>query len=502
MALAARVRWTGALLGLALVLLGLVCGRAVVETQAIDSGTGLLLLGVVGALVALAVMVASPVACLAALAGFSMLTFQPSVAIGGALDVKAADAFYVALLGWAALRLLGPTPPRSGLPTVRGAPILLLLSFAGLTILYVAMVDPGGVGTSFLSWLRLVQTLSIAFLAALLVRSTRDVKIILGAVAVAGSVAVGVALIGGAGSESGGALGGRGGGLNPNTLGLVSGFLVLMAFLRGLGPQLLYRVPLALVGAVGLIQAKSLGALIGTCVAVTLGLVLLRAQRPTVVGLRTVKTVTALVLALGLAYAFASAVRPENLPQSEAFRSSSAWHRTVVGVAGLELAARNPIIGVGWRRSSFPDVIGDPEVTTALRRRFVGTEEDVFPDVAPTSVHNTYVQVAAELGLIGLALLGVVLYALLRDIRRLLGSLPRGTMAWTQLWYLAWALVLILVWLNDNPIFGGQPETVAFAIFVGCIAGLGKHAGITTADEPPSQEASPTRRLEEVAART
>lgn len=471
----------GALTGASLVVLCVVSGRAIVETQAIEADTGTVLVAVVSALVALAAMLAGPVVCLAALVGLGMMTFLPSVAVGGGVDLKPADVFYVALLGWGALWLLGPRPPRPEPPALQVTPIVLFVGFAGLTILYVATVDPSAASGSFLSWLRLVQTLSIAVLAAIFLRSTRDVGVVLGAVAVAGTLAVALALIGGVDTESDAALGSRGGGLNPNTLGLVAGLLMLMGFLGGLGPRLLYRIPLAIVGALGLIQSQSVGALVGTCVALTLGLVLLRAQRPGAVGLRTMRAAAALVVALGLAYGLASAIRPENLPHSDAFESSSAWHRTLVGAAGLEVAVRNPIIGVGWRRSSSPEVIGDPEVTAPLRERFAGTKEEFFPDVQPASVHNTYVQIAAELGLVGLALLGLVLYSLARDIRRLVRRLPPATMARRQVWYLGWGLVLILVWLNDNPLYGGQPETVALAAFVGAVAGLGQAPRVAAA---------------------
>ena len=37
---------------------------------------------------------------------------------------------------------------------------------------------------------------------------------------------------------------------------------------------------------------------------------------------------------------------------------------------------------------------------------------------------------------------------------------------------LTWGLVVVVLWWNDNPIFGGQPETVIPAIFVGAIGGL------------------------------
>jgi O-antigen ligase len=475
-ALTARRLGTGVLLGVILGLLAVAGGRAALATEAISASPAQLMLWVFTALVALVLMIAGPIVCLAALVGLSMITIQPSAAVGGGLDLKAADAFYVALVVWGALRLLGPRRAAPRAPTVRSWPILLLAAFAGLTLLHVAVVDPGNMNTSLISWLRLVQTISVGFLAALFVRSPADARLLLSAVALAGTVAVGIALIGGVGSESETTLGTRGGGLNPNTLGLVSGLLVLMACLSTPSARPPLRILLGIAGAIGLVQSQSIGALVGTCVAVTLGLVLLRAQGQTVAGLRSVQAVGAVVASLALAYAVGSAIRPENLPHSDAFKSSSAWHRTVVGSAGLELASRNPIIGVGWRRSSDPEVIGDADVARSLRERFAGTREEFFPDVSPTSVHNAYIQIAAELGLIGLALLGVVLFSLAQDIRRLLGRLPLGSEAWRQVWYLAWGAVLILIWLNDNPLFGGQAETVMLATFVGVIAGLGAGA--------------------------
>jgi O-antigen ligase len=364
---------------------------------------------------------------------------------------------------------------------------LLFVGFAGLTLLYVAAVDPGVMERSAVSWLRFVQTVSIGFLAAFLVRSPRDAKVLLTAVAIAGIIVVGTALIGGVGSESEETLGVRGGGtVGPNSLGLTSGLLLLMAVLGGLGPQLLYRIPLFLVGAVGLVQSQSVGGIVGTCVAVTLGVVLLHSNRTSGSGLRALRAVAAVVVAIALAYGFASAVRPENLPHTEGFQTSSTWHRTVVGAAGVELALRNPVIGVGWRRSSEAHVIGDPDLTRDLRMRFSGTRDEFFPDVEPTSVHNAYVQVAAETGLIGLVLLGLLLFSLGRDITRLLQRVPRDGLLWRQLWYLTWALVLVLVWLNDNPIFGGQVETVVLVAVVGAIAGLGRYA------VPPPTQDSPS----------
>jgi hypothetical protein len=478
-------RWLTALVGSAcLLLVALACGRLVVETQSIDAATLPLTLGTIAALAALTVMFIGPVACLAALAGLSMVTQLPSLAIVPGVDLRPADAFYLGLLGWTISRLLQPAPLRQAAPALRSAPVLVFLGFAGLTLLYVVAVDPAAARGSVVSWLRLVQTVSVAFLAAFFLISTRDVKVVLIAVAVAG---VAIVLIGitGIGAGSAGVSDRAGGVAGPNTVGLISGLLVLMAVVGALGPQLVYRVPLALVGAVGLVEARSIGSIVATSVAVILALGLASSTRPGVAGLRAAKVLIAVVLALGLAYGVASAVRPGDLPGSEGFRSSSAWHRTVVGSAGVELALRNPVFGVGWRRSSNPDVIGDPDIATDLRARFSTTKEEFFPDVEATSVHNTYVQVAADLGFIGLALLIVVLWTLGRDIARLIAQVPPKTELWRLLWFLAWGIVLVLIWLNDNPLFGGQAETVVLAVLVGAVAGLGGQTPSQAPTQPP-----------------
>jgi hypothetical protein len=40
-----------------------------------------------------------------------------------------------------------------------------------------------------------------------------------------------------------------------------------------------------------------------------------------------------------------------------------------------------------------------------------------------------------------------------------------------ELAYIACALLLVAVWLNDNALYGGQIETVVCAVLVGAIAG-------------------------------
>jgi O-antigen ligase len=489
---AVRKRGSTAFVLACLALVSVGTGRAIVHAQSLDASPLQIGLGAVGAVVGLVVMLAGPVACLAAVAALTVLRIGPQAAVGGGVDLTAADAFVVALVCWWLIR----TSPerqrgdRDTPPALRVGPVVVLLAYAGLTLLYVAAVDPGRLPVSLVSWIRLVETAALGWFAAEFLQTRRDVTVVLGAIALAGAIAIVVALVGGAGAADAGPLGARGGGfVNPNTLGLVSGLLVLMGTFGALGPSSWYRVPLTIWGVVGVVQSQSVGSIVGTSVALVLGLAFGGAGPRRLVAARALRATIALAIGLALAYGVAGIVRPENLPTSQHFNDSSAGQRAVLGAAGLDLAEHHPLTGVGWRRSEEPGVIGDPDLNTRLRARFPATRNDFFPDVTPGSVHNAYIQIAADLGLIGLALLAIVFVSLARQITAVLDRATRRDRAWPQLWFLTWGLVLIVIWWNDNPIFGGQAETVIPALFVGAVAGLSArdrraHGARAGADRP------------------
>ncbi len=81
--------------------------------------------------------------------------------------------------------------------------------------------------------------------------------------------------------------------------------------------------------------------------------------------------------------------------------------RAVLAYIGLRIAQDNPVVGVGWQRSSRPDVF--EQYVPDARERFPDVVDLAFPtEENPWGVQNLYVQVLADAGVIGLALLLLV----------------------------------------------------------------------------------------------
>jgi O-antigen ligase len=450
-------------------LIALVLGWLAVRFDGFEADIGPAVLLTLGALGCMAVVAAGPVACLAAIGALTVGGIRPVLAEPSGLEVTIVDVFYAGLVGWWLLGLIGRAQrarpdPRQRIAFGQSVAIALFV-YVALTFFHVANSDPGALDDSIISWLRVVLTASIAFLAASVIETKRDVRIVLGATVAAGAVAI---VVGAFNADS--LFEGRtGGALGPNALGLVSGLLLLSAAFGAVTAKWRYRIALVVVGAVGLLLAKSVAAFVATGLVLGLAASLAGKASP---AQRVTRVALAVALAGLVVVGLVQLLRPEIMPGSEGFKGSSAEQRIILAAAGVEIFERNAVIGVGWRQSSSPEVVGDREIANEVRRRFPDARSVLYPDIRPSSVHNTYVQVLADLGIVGFALFAALLMAIALSATKLLRRLKRSDDLWPEAWTMTFGLLLVAVWLNDNPLFGGQPPMVIAALLVGMLAAI------------------------------
>lgn len=244
------------------------------------------------------------------------------------------------------------------------------------------------------------------------VRTLRDARLVIASlvVGVLLSVVIGLAA-GGLGSAAGavetatsteGRL--QGGTGDPNVLaGYIVPALVLTAALATLLPKVmrLALVPAAAVLVVGLGATQSRGGLVAAACALAAAFVFLRGRRGTV-------ALTA--LALGCVAAAYLAVAPETLHRVATAAEDRGNGREDLWVVAQRMSSDHPVVGVGL--DNFV-VLSREYVREPGTLRFV----DLVAE-RPHQVHNTYLQLLAETGVVGLGLFLAVVWAALGSARR------------------------------------------------------------------------------------
>lgn len=426
------------------------------------------------ALVWVAIVARGPVACLAGVAAAATAGGHVVIASVGGADLMIGDLFFLPLVAWAVW--LAVTRPRARAerePRValgQGA-VVAFLAIGALSLLQVAASDPGRLQVSAISFGRFCQTVLLAWLAATVIRTPRQLALVLGAAALGATVSIGAALVEGVQDAGALATARFEGFLGPNGIGLVGGFLLILGVFGAFGDDRRQRIALAVAGVAGLLLGKSVGAFVATGIALAAGVALGQATSSRQRGLSTfVAFAVALVAVVGVV----QTLRPAATPGTPEFRDSSTAQRVIVGAAAIEMFERHPVFGVGWRRSDSAAVSSDRDIAFELRARFQGARHDFFPDVAPTSVHNSYLQILAELGLVGFVAFAFLIAAVGVGAVEIVRSLPRGDPLWAPARALTLGLLLTVIWLNDNPLYGGQVETVLLAISVGCLGAIAR----------------------------
>ena len=388
---------------------------------------------------------------------FLHATYQPTLSIGAgstSIDVTLADAAIAATLAAAIARAT-----RDGWEPLRRARWLLLFASALVVVGAVSLATPSLLGEDYDVGVHAISVAKFAWYASLLpatvllVRSVRDAVPLL-RVVVAWSVA----------ATAGGLLqflgvvaefeGKRPGQREPSFVGIhdfaaLSGAaLVIGAVGVALGDgrpvgRRWSAVALA-TGALGVVLSGAMTAVLGLWLAVAA--VLLGARAVRVLRARRALALLAVVV---LVTAGTAAMRADTIERFAEFIGlrdrteqtgvESYAHRTLLAYIGGRIWLDHPITGVGWQASGEEWAYG-PFLEDA-RARFPNEPEQAFPAPdRPWGIQLLYLQVAADLGVAGVAaLIALVVAGIASGIRGIRSS-P------VPLVGLGWLLVAAGVW--------------------------------------------------------
>lgn len=343
------------------------------------------------------------------LALFTFLTFlehMPGVVASGVSSIKLAGA--VLALSWVLAALSRTDPPPI---LVRTQPFVAYAAVALGSWALVSAVWAEASGEAVSTSIRLVQGGVLLFIATSAIRSVRDLKILLGAY-IAGAAATAVAgLAGGTSAETAESLddvsrlsGSIG---DPNELAaLLVPAVVFAGFMLAVARGTVIRTLLVgafLLCAVALFLTQSRGGIIALGVAFVMTAFLAGPVRA--------KALTALLAVSGFGVVwFTFVAPPEALSRITNFSAGGGTGRTDLWSIALAIFGDHKLLGVGTGNFKLVEplyALGDVDLARV----------DLILDT-PKVAHNTYLHVLAELGLVGLGLLGIVVVGSLIGCRR------------------------------------------------------------------------------------
>ena len=454
------VRWRSAPFILIAAAVGTFVGLAVALNDARE--LTLLLIAIVGAIVA-------PhrrwLAALAILLMFISPVLIPPLAEMNGITIRIIDVVALLLVGHTLARVFLRVEQPSLTASARrifGVSSILLL-YVGMTLIMPMMRMPDHFPLAAISYARLVSSFALGIVIYLLLHHSEDFvwlrRIIIAAAFMNGLVAIFQWLR--IGSEFLIHLSLRVDGLlGPDGLGLVGATLLVLSLsvrqdTATRRQRWAEKVGVS-VGLLMLLLAKSASAIAAAGGGVALFIFLTRSPR------LTRKRLITSILALAGGLAAILALRWPDIVGLLKLSGGSFAHRLVVGYAAWLVFLQHPLFGVGWQTSWAPDVIANPEVSFQVRLHLGGLPAVLLPEENPTSVHNFYLQLLAELGVVGGALFAILVIIMIGECRKLLRSNSPVVRAVTIHWTVI--LVMLAIWLNTNPLFGGQ--MAAYLLFL------------------------------------
>ncbi|MEM1540880.1 MAG: O-antigen ligase family protein [Candidatus Bathyarchaeia archaeon] len=349
-------------------------------------------------------------------------------------------------------------------------PVLILIGYIGLSLLWVWLKTPDLFGVSFASFLRLGMTVFLGWLIFLSVSDEKDLYLLkhFFLIGLLGTFGIGLweaAKMGLLARRYGGLLG-------VNSFGLISGLLVLYGWLKWRENHHIDGICIAALGVLGLIASKSASSILATSVTVALVWAGRKGFR-LFYSYRFLRNAIIGVVFIGLSVLSIWWLRRSDVEGLLELAGGSFAQRLMIAYAALLIFSRNPLLGTGWQASGSHIYIGDPNLNVALMNKFASLPQHYFFIERPTSLHNMYLQLLAELGIVGFC---IFLFAFVRLYKTFKEWLPdiRKVLPQQSLWahFACMGLVFLLVWWNTNPLYGGQTESLLVVFFLSLLASI------------------------------
>ena len=417
---------------------------------------------------------------------FLHVRYQPKVHVGLGSTSAGIELSDVAVLAVAVAAVVAGL--RHGFASLRSARAVWLTGALFLGMVVAATIYPLARAAHYRFLTHLVTTakfLEYAVLALalpLLLRTRRDLDVLLWAFALwsAAATAWGLLQFSGLVSEFEGK---RPLQREPSFLGihdlaaLSGGALAIGLALLALGPASSRERLLAWIagtsGAIGLVLSGAVAGAIGIALAAVAALAVSRAHRRlelrrglAVAGIAAATAGGVLLMRGGDVEHFARFLGIGHKPRNEK-NVESYVHRSLLAYIGVRIFADHPILGVGWQGSEEYDNYA-PYLPDA-HRRFPGESPRAFPSPQHTwGVQNAYLQTLTDMGVVGFALL-VALFAagLTLGVRAALRAPPE--LAVPALAGVLWLLVAAGVW-NGLGLVAGIPLDALTWLSFGLIA--------------------------------
>jgi len=407
----------------------------------------------------------------AGLAMFTVLTFLeqiPTVSSAGLTLAKLGGG--VLAIAW----LLAVAKPASGVPFLgQRHPVLAYSALVLLGWTFASMLWAPNPSVAALTGLRLGQGILLLFIVFAAVSERRHLTwVVYAFVAGAALTAViglgGVTQTEGAGIDASGRLGGGIG--DPNELAAILipalGFTLFMLLAKK-GPLLrCLLLAAAVTCAVALFQTESRGGLVGLAVMLLASLVFSGPVRA--------KAVTMVLTVLGFTLAYFTLIAsPEAVARVTDFGAGGGTGRPDIWAVAAAVSRTHPLGGVG--AGNF--ILVEPSYAFGNINL---TRFDLVVDT-PSVVHNMYLNILAELGVVGFILFAVVIVAAFVAAFRAVGTFDRTGDTETEI--LARGIIIGTIGMLAAFLFLSAQYDKQLPLLLGVLAALATVARLRSAEE-------------------